>query len=141
MATLKIDERISIPLDELRWEFARSGGPGGQNVNKVNSKVVLRWNPGTSPSLPEAVRVRLCAQLANKLTTEGELLVMSQATRDQGRNLADCLAKLRAIVLSAARPPKARRPTRPTLGSRLRRAEDKIRRSDAKKGRRKPDVE
>ncbi len=141
MATLKIDERISIPLDELRWEFARSGGPGGQNVNKVNSKVVLRWNPGTSPSLPEAVRARLCAQLANKLTTEGELLVMSQATRDQGRNLADCLAKLRAIVLAAARPPKARRPTRPTLGSRLRRAEDKIRRSDAKKGRRKPDVE
>jgi ribosome-associated protein len=141
MAILKIDDRLSIPLNELRWEYARSGGPGGQNVNKVNSKVVMRWSPGTSPSLPEPVRARLLAQLANKLTTEGELLVMSQATRDQGRNLADCLAKLRVIVLAAARPPKSRRPTRPTLGSQLRRVEDKARRSQTKQRRRKPDVD
>ena len=141
MSILKIDERLAISLDELRWEFARSGGPGGQNVNKVNSKVVLRWSPGTSPSLPEPVRARLRTQLANKLTNEGELRITSQATRDQGRNLADCLAKLRAIVLTAAHSPKARRPTRPTLGSRLRRSEDKVRRSETKQGRRKPSVD
>jgi ribosome-associated protein len=138
---LKIDERLAIPLDELRWEFARSGGPGGQNVNKVNSKVLLRWNPGTSPSLPGPVRARLLVLLASRLTGDGDLLITSQATRDQSRNLDDCLDKLRVLVLKAARPPKTRRPTRPTLGSKLRRVEDKSRRSDVKRGRRKPDPE
>ena len=114
---LKIDDQLSIPLDEFDWDFARSGGPGGQNVNKVNSKVMLRWTPATSPSLPEPVRARLLRSVAHRLTTAGELLVTSQATRDQGRNLDDCLEKVRAIVLAAARPPKARRPTKPTRGS------------------------
>src|SRR6059058_2862023 len=110
---LRINDRISIPLAEFRWEFARSGGPGGQNVNKVNSKVTLRWSPGTSPSLPEPVRARLLRLVGPRLTTGGELLVTSQATRDQARNLADCLGKVRALVLAAARPPKVRRPTKP----------------------------
>lgn len=138
---LKIDERISIPLDEFHWDFSRSGGPGGQNVNKVNSKVLLRWSPGSSPSLPAPVRERLLRLVANRLTVEGELLITSQATRDQGRNLDDCLNKLRALVLAAAHPPKARRPTRPTFGSKIRRAEDKARRAEVKRGRRKPDHE
>src|SRR3954468_4440872 len=103
---LRIDDRISIPDEEFRLEFARSGGPGGQNVNKVNSKVLLRWNPGTSPSLPEPVRARLLRLVGPRLTTAGELLVTSQATRDQARNLADCLDKIRTLVLAAARPPK-----------------------------------
>jgi ribosome-associated protein len=136
---LKIDEKISIPLDEFHWDFSRSGGPGGQNVNKVNSKVLLRWSPGSSPSLPAPVRERLLRLVANRLTVEGELLITSQATRDQGRNLDDCLNKLRALVLAAAHPPKARRPTRPTFGSKIRRAEDKARRAEVKRGRRKPD--
>jgi len=136
---LKIDDRLAIPLDEFRWEFSRSSGPGGQNVNKVNSKVVLRWSPGVSPSLPGPVRERLLRKIANRLTVEGELLVMSQATRDQGRNLDDCLGKVRALVLAAANPPKTRRPTRPTRGSQLRRIESKSRRSDTKRGRRKPE--
>jgi ribosome-associated protein len=138
---LKIDERLAIPLDEFRWEFARSGGPGGQNVNKVNSKVLLRWSPASSPSLPEPVRARLLRLVGHRLTAAGELLVTSQATRDQGRNLDDCLEKLRAIVLAAARPPKARRPTRPTRASQLRRTEAKARRSQTKRGRRPPDPE
>src|SRR5262245_18401628 len=96
----RMNDRISIPLSELRWDVSRSGGPGGQNVNKVNSKVLLRWSPGTSPSLPEPVRVRLVAALAPRLTREGELLISSQLTRDQSRNLADCLAKLRELVLA-----------------------------------------
>jgi ribosome-associated protein len=138
---LKIDDRLAIPLDEFKWEFSRSGGPGGQNVNKVNSKVVLRWNPGTSASLPPAVRERLLRLVANKLTVEGELLVTSQLTRDQGRNLDDCLNKIRALVLSVAKPPKPRRPTKPTYSSQLRRIETKSRRSDTKRARRKPEAE
>ncbi|MDR3632863.1 MAG: alternative ribosome rescue aminoacyl-tRNA hydrolase ArfB [Isosphaeraceae bacterium] len=138
---LKINERISIPLNEFQWEFARSGGPGGQNVNKVNSKAVLRWNATASPSLPAPVRARLLQAVASRLTGEGELLVTSQLTRDQGRNMEDCLEKLRAIVLAAATPPKARRPTRPTLASKVRRVEAKSRRSAAKQLRKKPESE
>ena len=136
---LVVTDRISIPDEELSFEFARSGGPGGQNVNKVSSKATLRWTPATSPSLPPAVRDRLLTAVGGKLTTEGELLVTSQKTRDQGRNIADCLDKLRQMILDASRPPKVRRPTRPTKGSQERRVEAKSRRSDVKKLRRKPD--
>ncbi|GAC1468360.1 MAG: alternative ribosome rescue aminoacyl-tRNA hydrolase ArfB [Isosphaeraceae bacterium] len=138
---LKIDDRFSIPLGEFRWEFSRAGGPGGQNVNKVNSKVVLRWTPAASPSLPAPVRDRLLRLVAHRLTGEGDLLVMSQATRDQGRNLQDCLEKLRALVLSAVHPPKIRRPTRPTRASQVRRVDAKSRRSETKRARRKPDAD
>ena len=134
-------ETLSISLDEFRFEFARSGGPGGQNVNKVNSKALLRWKPADSPSLPPAVRDRLLRAVGPRLTKEGELLVTSQLTRDQSRNVDDCLEKVRLLVLAAARPPKARRPSRPTLASKVRRVEAKIRRSSTKKLRRKPDSE
>jgi len=137
---LTVTDTLAIPLDEFRFEFARSGGPGGQNVNKVNSKAVLRWRPAESPSLPPAVRDRLLRALASRLTTEGELLVTSQRTRDQGRNVADCLEKVRELVLVAARPPKARRASKPTLGSKIRRVESKLRRSTTKQLRRKPDA-
>ena len=136
---LKIDDRLSIPLDEFHWDVARSGGPGGQNVNKVNSKVQLRWKPGTSPSLPEPVRARLLQSIAHRLTTGGELLVSSQATRDQSRNLDDCLEKVRTLVLAAVRPPKVRRATKPTRASQVRRVDSKVRRGETKRGRRTPD--
>src|ERR1700722_7213385 len=106
---LVVTDSLAIPLDEFRFEFARSGGPGGQNVNKVNSKAVLRWIPGESPSLPPAVRDRLLGGIGSKLTKEGELLVPSQLTRDQSRNVEDCLEKVRELILAAARPPKTRR--------------------------------
>lgn len=138
---LRINDRISIPLSEFRWDVSRSGGPGGQNVNKVNSKVLLRWSPTTSPSLPEPVRARLVAALASRLTREGELLVSSQRTRDQSRNLADCLAKVRELVLAAATPPKLRRPSKPTQASKIRRIEAKGRRSATKQLRRKPETD
>lgn len=138
---LVVTNDLAIPLDEFQFEFARSGGPGGQNVNKVNSKAVLRWKLIESPSLPPAVKDRLLRIVGSKLTKEGELLVASQLTRDQPRNVEDCLIKLRLIVLAAARPPKARRASRPTLASKVRRVEGKLRRSTTKKLRRKPDVE
>lgn len=138
---LIINERIAIPREEFSFDFARSGGPGGQNVNKVASKAVLRWHPGNSPSLPIAVKERLLRSLASKLTTEGELVVTSQKTRDQGRNIDDCLEKVRLLVLAAATPPKPRRPTKPTKASRERRLESKEKRSETKQRRRQPDAE
>lgn len=138
---LVVTDRILIPDDEFRFEFARSGGPGGQNVNKVSSKATLRWTPATSPSLPVAVRERLLRAIAGKLTNEGELLVTSQKTRDQARNIDDCLDKLRQMILKASQPPKVRRATKPTKGSQERRVESKSRRSDVKKLRRKPEAD
>lgn len=138
---LFVTDRISIPDEELSFEYARSGGPGGQNVNKVASKAVLRWTPSTSAALPPAVRARLLQKIASKLTTEGELLITSQKTRDQGRNVEDCLDKLREIVLAASVPPKVRRETKPTRASQERRVETKSRRSEVKKLRQKPSLD
>lgn len=128
----------TLPLGELQFQFVRSSGAGGQNVNKVNTKAVLRWNVRASAWLPEPERMRLLAQQARRITTDGELVLSSQRFRDQPRNVADCLEKLRAMLAAARAVPKARRPTRPTRGSRERRVESKRRRSAAKSLRRKP---
>ncbi len=133
---LIVTRQLQIPLAELEITFERSSGPGGQNVNKVNSKAVLRWDARGSPSLPEAVRQRFFQKYARRLTTEGELLVTSQRFRDAPRNSRDCLEKLRAMLLGVAQPPKRRRATRPTRGSVERRLQGKRRLSAAKQNRR-----
>ena len=133
---LIVSRQLQIPLAEFDITFVRSGGPGGQNVNKVNSKAVLRWAAVRSPSLPEAVRQRFLPRYASRLTTEGELLVTSQRYRDAPRNSQDCLEKLRAMLLGVAQPPKRRRATRPTRGSVERRLQGKRRQSAAKRNRR-----
>ena len=138
MASLDITDTIAIPLDEFVFEVSRSGGPGGQNVNKVNSKVQLRWSPAASPSLPGPVKARLLANVAGRLTVEGELLIASTRTRDQGQNRDDCLDKLRELILAALHPPKPRRATRPTLASKKRRVESKQRRSATRRDRKVP---
>ena len=126
---------IQIPDGELELAFARSGGPGGQNVNKVSSKVLLRWNPARSVALPADLKGRLLDMLRSRLTKEGDLLLVSQLTRDQGRNLEDCRAKLRTLVLQALHRPPPRRPTKPTRGSHRRRLHEKRRRSETKAAR------
>jgi ribosome-associated protein len=135
---LEVTDAIRIPLDEFEWSFARSGGPGGQNVNKVASKAVLRWNFDGSPSVPGDVKARFRVRFPSRLTTEGEVVLSSELTRDQGRNRDDCLVKLADMLRSVARPPKVRRPTKPTKGSQRRRVEAKKRQSVRKEGRKSP---
>jgi ribosome-associated protein len=137
---LVVNDRLKIPLREFRFSFARSSGPGGQNVNKLNTKALLRWAVLKSPSLPEPVRSRLLARHRRRVTAEGDLLVSSQRFRDAGRNVADCLEKLRAMLSEAAAVPRPRRPTRPTRASVERRLGQK-RRQSQKKRRRRPTPE
>src|SRR4051812_20726542 len=111
---LSVNSRITIPEAELEFSYARSSGPGGQNVNKVNSKAQLRWPATSSAALPADVRARFLTRYASRLTTEGELLIVSQRYRDQGRNVTDCLEKLKEMILAVAIAPKRRRPTKPS---------------------------
>ncbi|HTJ42889.1 MAG TPA: alternative ribosome rescue aminoacyl-tRNA hydrolase ArfB [Kofleriaceae bacterium] len=139
MGDLRVTDRIWIPEGELRVAFARSGGPGGQNVNKVNSKVELRWTPASSAALGADDRAWLLEKLAGRLTNDGELLVTSERTRDQAKNREDAQAKLAAIVAAALFRPKKRRATRPTRGSKERRIGAKKHRAEIKKSRRYDD--
>jgi ribosome-associated protein len=133
-----VNSRLQIPDSEFQLTFVRSSGPGGQNVNKVNSKAVLRWRVTESLSLPLEVRERFLARYGKRLTAEGDLIIASQRYRDQGRNIADALDKLRAMLAEAATRPKTRRPTRPSRASVARRIESKQARSRKKQMRRSP---
>lgn len=136
---LEITSRFRIPFREFSWSVARSSGPGGQNVNKVNSKVILRWSPRETIGLPADVLNRFLSRYGSRLTEDGELIVASERFRDQPKNRADCLEKLAALLRSVAVPPKVRRATKPSLGSKRRRLADKKQRSQTKQGRRRPD--
>ncbi len=133
---LVVNSRISIPASELQWTFARSSGPGGQNVNKVSSKAVLRWSFRNSAALPAEVRARFLARYGNRLTGDGDLLVSSQRYRDQGRNIDDVREKLQSMILAVAVAPRKRRATKPTRASVTRRIESKQARSRTKRQRR-----
>ncbi len=138
---IEINGCIRIPESELEWSFVRSGGPGGQNVNKVASKAVLRWDLSGSPSVSDEVKARLRAHERKRITTEGVLILSSQRFRDQERNRDDCVEKLRSLIHQAATPPRPRRPTGPTRASRQRRLNEKRRRASIKAGRRLPSEE
>ncbi len=132
---LVVNEKIRIRLKELRFSFSRSSGAGGQNVNKLNTKATLRWDVGHSPSLPKAMRERFIERYKRRITTSGDLVLASQRFRDQGRNVADCLEKLRGMLAEVARPPRPRKHTRRTRSSVERRLSSK-RRTKLKKQRR-----
>jgi len=131
--------RIVIPPEAMEWQFARSAGPGGQHVNRTSSKAVLRFDAVGCPTLPDEVRQRLLAREASRLTADGSLVIASQRHREQPRNVADCLAKLSAIVERATRRPKARRPTRVPRAARAARLDAKKRRATTKRLRQRPD--
>jgi ribosome-associated protein len=127
-----------VPDEELSWQFARSGGPGGQNVNKVASKAVLRWHMLNSTAIAEAVKSRIRAQHPGRLTSAGELIITSERFRDRERNRQDCLQKLEAIVREASRPVKVRKRSRPTRASQEVRLRAKKHRAFRKTSRQKP---
>lgn len=129
---------FGIPESELEWSYARSSGPGGQNVNKTASKATLRWSPFASRALPADVRERFARVYASRLTTGGEIVLHGQRHRDRARNAADCVAKLAALLRAVARPARPRRPTRPGRGSVERRLREKRRRGESKRERRGP---
>jgi ribosome-associated protein len=130
-----VTPRVTIPGGELAIAFSRSGGPGGQNVNKVASKVELRWNPGTSAALSDDDRTWLLERLRSRLTTDGTLIVTSSATRDQLKNRDDATSKLALIVRAALVRPKARRATKPTRSSKRRRLAAKRHHAEIKRNR------
>ena len=139
MRDIFVTQRLTIPAGELEMSFARSGGSGGQNVNKVSSKVDLRWNPQTSTALTLDDRSQLLDRLKNRLTTDGYLIVTSQLTRDQIKNRDDAMDKLALIVRTALHREKPRKATKPSKGAKRRRLEDKRRHSEKKTNRRYDD--
>jgi ribosome-associated protein len=135
---LVVTSRLILPGQELQFSFARSGGPGGQNVNKVNSKAVLRWNVKSSASLPESIRSRFLARNKNRVSEDGIFVLTSERYRDQGRNVADCLAKLRDLLREAATPPRRRIPTKLPRAVKESRLRSKRQTSERKSNRRLP---
>jgi ribosome-associated protein len=138
---LDITPLLQIPETEFTWSFARSGGPGGQNVNKVASKALLRWDIATNTSIPADVKNRLAEQQKRYFTLDGGLIITSQRYRDQERNKEDCLQKLREILVQALFVPKARKKTRPSKGAKRRRLQEKKQRSDVKQNRKRPNID
>ncbi len=138
VSDLVINENLSIPGDDLQWSYARSSGPGGQNVNKVNSKAVLRWAL-PSDFLPPAPMNRFRKLAQRYITTEGDVVIQSQQFRDQVQNIGSCREKLRVLIIAALVQPKRRVATKPSKSSKRRRLDDKKIQSDKKKTRQSND--
>jgi len=134
--------RLVIPARELQVEAVRSGGPGGQNVNKVATQVQLRWNVRESQAVRESLspraRERLLEALGARLTALGELLVKASSHREQARNLQEARDRLSRLIEKALEPPRPRVPTRPTRASRERRLAEKKHRGTKKRDRSNP---
>ena len=127
---------LVLPASAISIRFSRSGGPGGQNVNKVETKAEVLFDLAGTTLLGPADRARAMARLASRLTKEGVLAVACDRTRHRERNLREALERMGEILRAAILPPRPRRPTRPTRASKERRLEDKRRRSARKRDRR-----
>lgn len=131
--------KFDIPDSELRFTFSRSGGPGGQNVNKVNSRAQLHWNVANTRSLPDEVKARLSTQFKSRINDAGELLIDCDETRSQHENREICLRRLAEMILAASKPPKKRIATKPSKASKKRRQQARKHRSAVKQMRRRVD--
>ena len=132
---IEITDNIHISEKEIREDFIRSGGPGGQNVNKVSTAVQLRFDVKNSSSLPDGVRRRLMRLAGSRMTKDGILVIRAERHRTREQNRQDAISRLADLIIAATKVPKYRVKTKPTAASRLKRLETKQRRGQLKRRR------
>ncbi|MEW6709725.1 MAG: alternative ribosome rescue aminoacyl-tRNA hydrolase ArfB [Candidatus Riflebacteria bacterium] len=135
---LQINYEIVIPAELIEVSAVRSSGPGGQNVNKVATCIELRFNPALCPQLSADVVSRMLEAAGNRIDADGWIIITSQKHREQYRNLLDAYDKLKSMIEKALKPPKIRRPTKPTKASKAKRVASKRQNSGKKANRRRP---
>ncbi len=135
---IKVTDTISLNENEIEEDFIRSPGPGGQHVNKTESAVQLRFNARRSKALSNAIYLRLVPLAGSRLTKDGVMVITANQYRERERNREDALGRLIDLIRAAAVPPKHRRATKPTKGSKERRLDGKQKRGETKKGRGRP---
>lgn len=130
---LRITESVSVPRAELSFRASRAGGPGGQHVNTSSTRIELLWDVAGTPSLTEQQRKRVLDKLANRINTEGQLLLAEGGSRSQQQNREAVIARFMELVAEALHVPKPRRRTKPPKSSREQRLQDKKHRSEIKR--------
>jgi ribosome-associated protein len=133
---IEVTPTLAIPESELQFDFIRSSGPGGQNVNKVATGVQLRFNVSAATTLPDDVKQRLHRLAGKRINAEGELIIEARRYRSQEKNRSDAVQRLVALLQSAAEKPKKRKKTKPTAAAREKRLSDKKKRGELKRERR-----
>ncbi|MDR3524388.1 MAG: alternative ribosome rescue aminoacyl-tRNA hydrolase ArfB [Acetobacteraceae bacterium] len=132
---ISVTRHIALSEDEISESFVRASGPGGQNVNKVSTAVMLRFDVANSPNLPDPVKYRLARLAGSRITKDGVLILTAQEFASQLRNREAAMAMLLDLIRAASIVPKTRRATKPTYGSQLRRLDEKSHRKKIKRDR------